>query len=373
MEQRPKILFVLHLPPPVHGAAMVGKYIHDSKLINERFECRYINLTTASSLEDIGKTSLSKLKAFVRLIRHVRKQVKEYKPQLVYITPNAKGGAFYKDFIVVEMLKHMGCRVVAHYHNKGVRTRQDKWLDNLLYKRYFMGIKVILLGKSLYKDVEKYVKWEDVYICPNGIPVSSSPLPEKKQNPIPRLLFLSNLLESKGVFVLLDALKILKDKGYSFICDFVGGETAEIDAARFDHEVEKRGLNELVVYQGRKYGEEKEEFLNRTDVFVFPTYYHNETFGLVNLEAMYHKVPVVATDEGGVPDVVVDGENGLISERKNPLSLANCIERLLNDESLRRKMGEDGYKKLLKSFTSNQFDSNFIEALSKACIAWGEN
>lgn len=224
MEQRPKILFVLHLPPPVHGVAMVRKYIHDSKLINEKFECRYINLTTASSLEDIGKLSLSKLKTFVRLVCHIRREVKAFRPQLVYITPNAKGGAFYKDFIVVEMLKMMGCRIVAHYHNKGVSTRQEQWLDNLLYKRFFKGIKVILLGKSLYKDVEKYVKWEDVYICPNGIPVNTAPLPEKTQNPIPRLLFLSNLLESKGVFVLLDALKILKDKGYAFVCDFIGGK-----------------------------------------------------------------------------------------------------------------------------------------------------
>ena len=46
-----KILFILHLPPPVHGASMMGKYLHDSKLINETFECKYINLTTAKSLQ----------------------------------------------------------------------------------------------------------------------------------------------------------------------------------------------------------------------------------------------------------------------------------------------------------------------------------
>lgn len=367
MEQKPKILFVLHLPPPVHGAAMMGKYIHDSKLINERFECRYVNLTTASSLEDIGKMSLSKLNAFGRLVKNIRQQVKDFKPQLVYLTPNAKGGAFYKDFIVMELLKLMGGKVVAHYHNKGVSTRQDRWLDNLLYKRFFKGIKVILLGKSLYRDVEKYVKWEDVYICPNGIPVTAAPLPEKKENPIPRLLFLSNLIESKGVLVLLDALKILKDKSYMFICDFVGGETAEIDAKRFAHEVERRGLTEMAVYQGKKYGEEKDEFFNCADVFVFPTFYHNETFGLVNLEAMAHKIPIVATDEGGVPDVVVDGENGLISEKKNPQSLADCIEKLLTNVSLRKKMGENGYNKLFQSFTSEKFEINLVSILTNAC------
>lgn len=64
---------------------------------------------------------------------------------------------------------------------------------------------------------------------------------------MPHLRFLSNLLVSKGVFVLLDAYKILNDKGYSFVCEFVGGNAAEIDAARFDEEVKKRGLNEVAI------------------------------------------------------------------------------------------------------------------------------
>lgn len=365
MEQRPKILFVLHLPPPVHGAAMVGKYIHNSKLINEKFECRYVNLTTASSLEDIGRVSLSKLKAFVRLVRHIRQEVKTFRPQLVYITPNAKGGAFYKDFIVVEMLKMMGCRVVAHYHNKGVNTRQDRWLDNLLYKRFFKGIKVILLGRSLYKDVEKYVKWEDVYICPNGIPVTSTLLPEKKANPIPRLLFLSNLLESKGVFVLLDALRILKDKGYSFVCDFVGGETAEIDAHRFEEEVRKRGLDRACLYHGKKYGKEKDEAYQQADIFVFPTYYHNECFPLVLLEAMQHRLPCISTNEGAVMDIVDDGVTGYVVGAWNADHLAAKIEVLLNDNQQRMDMGENGYRKYQEQFTLDVFEKRMSEVLEQ--------
>ena len=364
MEQRPKILFVLHLPPPVHGAAMVGKYIHDSKLVNEKFECRYINLTTASSLEDIGRVSLSKLKAFVRLVRHIRREVKTFRPQLVYITPNAKDGAFYKDFIVVEMLKMMGCRVVAHYHNKGVSSRQDRWLDNLLYKRFFKGIKVILLGKSLYKDVEKYVRWEDVFICPNGIPETSMSLPEKKANPIPRLLFLSNLLESKGVFVLLDALRILKDKGYSFVCDFVGGETAEIDAHRFEEEVLKRGLNEIALYHGRKGGEEKDAAIEACDVFVLPT--QNDCFPLVLLEAMSHGKPVVTTPIGAIPDIVDDGKNGIIDKKGTAVTFSDCIKHLFDNKQLIAEYGENGKRKYLMKFTDSQFEKSFYDVIKSA-------
>lgn len=362
-----RILLILHLPPPVHGAAMVGKFIHDSKTINDQFMCRYINLSTASSLEDIGKVSLGKFKIFVGLLRNIRFQVKAFHPDIVYVTPNAKGGAFYKDFLVVQQLKRMGCKVVAHYHNKGVSTRQNRWVDNLLYRRFFKGIKVILLGKSLYGDVEKYVRWEDVYFCPNGIPENVRYKKEdvKVENKVTRLLFLSNLIESKGIFVLLDALKILKDKGYSYICYFVGGETKEIDAARFDREVELRGLNEIAIYKGRKYGEEKERVFGDADIFVFPTYYDNECFPLVLLEAMQHRLPIVTTNEGAINDIVEDGVNGFLVDRRDPFSLADKIEVLLNDKAKRQKMGDDGARMFNNRFSLDIFEKRMCEVLKQ--------
>lgn len=362
---RSTVLFIMHMPPPVHGAAMMGKYIHDSKVINEAFDCHYINLTTAKDLQDIGKGGLKKMWKFLRLLKTICKEVKRLRPQLVYVTPNAKGGAFYKDFVVVQMLKRLGCKVVVHYHNKGVATRQDRWFDDNLYKRFFKDIKVILLADALYQDVKKYVNRADVFICPNGIPETLDKEPvAKRENTVPHILFLSNLLISKGVLVLLDACKILKDKGYSFVCDFVGGETAEIDAMRFKKEVETRGLNELVIYKGKKYGKEKSEMLKKADIFAFPTYYHNETFGLVNLEAMEYKLPVVSTNEGGISDVVKNGENGLIAEKKDVLSLTEHLATLLGDEQLRIKMGEDGYLKFKNQFTLSAFEKNFTDVLT---------
>ena len=361
---KPTILFILHLPPPVHGAAMVGKYIHDSRVINEAFDCHYINLTTARDLADIGRVGVRKIRQFVTLLRQIRREVRRLRPQLVYVTPNACGGAFYKDFVVVQMLKRMGCRVVVHYHNKGVLTRQERWLDDKLYRRFFNGLKVILLAEALYADVKKYVKRDDVYICPNGIPetLQTEPVAER-HNKIPNLLFLSILLESKGVLVLLDACRILKDKGYNFVCDFVGGETAEIDVRRFAREVEERGLDSMTVYHGRKYGDEKRDFFENADVFVFPTYYHNETFGLVNLEAMEFKLPVISTDEGGIPDVIKDGENGLICRKQDARSLSDSIACLLDNKELRVKMGENGYKKFKKQFTLQAFEDNMRRIL----------
>ena len=139
--------------------------------------------------------------------------MKAKRPDLVYFTANATGMAFYRDWLVVQMLKAWGCRIVVHYHNKGVRTRQHRWLDNMLYRKFFKGLKVILLAESLYQDVAKYVDRKDVLICPNGIPFDKGYEPAtRRHNAVPPILFLSNLIESKGVLVLLDALKILKEE-----------------------------------------------------------------------------------------------------------------------------------------------------------------
>ena len=110
------------------------------------------------------------------------------------------------------------------------------------------------------------------------------------------LLFLSNLIESKGVYVLLDACKVLKERGLSFVCDFVGGETKEISAEVFREAVATRGLEDYVTYHGPQYGEDKHRFFMNADVFVFPTYYYNECFPLVLLEATQWRLPLVSSD-----------------------------------------------------------------------------
>ena len=127
------ILFIIHMPPPVHGASMMGKYIHDSKIINKEFNCHYFNLTLARSLNDIGKGGIRKLFDFIKQLVYIKKEIKGFKPDLCYVTPNSKGGAFYKEFCIIIMLKLMKQNIVVHYHNKGVAKHQDNHIDNLLY------------------------------------------------------------------------------------------------------------------------------------------------------------------------------------------------------------------------------------------------
>ncbi|MFR3276815.1 glycosyltransferase family 4 protein [Phocaeicola plebeius] len=358
---KPTILFILHMPPPVHGASMMGKYIHDSQVVNETFDCHYINLTTAKNLADIGKVGLRKLIQFVQLLSRIRKEVKKLKPQLVYVTPNACGGAFYKDFVVVQLLKAMGCKVVAHYHNKGVATRQNHKPDKWLYRQFFKGIQIILLAEPLYADMQRFVKREQVLFCPNGIPKSSPTNKAPQKGSLPHIFFLSNLLIDKGVLTLLDACKQLKEQGYMFQCDFVGGETADMNAECFKRECEQRGIADCVTYHGRKYGEEKLTFFQQADIFVLPTF--NECFPLVLLEAMEQGLPCVSSAIGGTPEIVDEGKTGFLVPCRKVQPLAERIRLLLKDETLRKQLGKAGRAKFEREYTLPRFEENIKRCL----------
>ena len=86
-KNKPKVLFIMHMPPPVHGAAMMGQYVHDSKLISESFECRYINETLSNSIDEVGKSGLHKLARLYKHVLNIYKTIKQYRPNLIYITP----------------------------------------------------------------------------------------------------------------------------------------------------------------------------------------------------------------------------------------------------------------------------------------------
>ncbi len=231
----------------------------------------------------------------------------------------------------------------------------------------------MLLSEHLYYDVSKYVKHDDILICPNGIPPTINYEPSShKNNSIVRLLFLSNLIVSKGVLVLLDSLQILNNKGYSFVCDFVGGETDEINSVIFENELKVRNLEDKVFYHGRKYGNDKKIFFENADIFVFPTFYSNETFGLVNVEAMEYKLPIITTNIGGIPDVVIDGFNGLVLDASSgPVSvdsLVDCISKLIDNPELRIYLGNNGYHLFLEKFTLRAFERTFVNSIMSIIV-----
>lgn len=361
MGKKNKLIFIVPLPPPIHGSTVMCQYIKDSKLINEQFDCDYVNLSVSRNMEEVHSFKWVKIWRLINAFFDVFIKLLIHRYSLCYVAL-AFHKSLLKDAPFVLLCKLFRRRVVIHLHGKGASEDAKKSLYRWILKRTFNNSKVVLLSWLLYPDLEQLIKKENVSICPNGIPFVESGY-TTKNNIVPRLLFLSNLIVSKGVFVLLDALKILSDKGYVFVCDFVGGETSEIDTERFEEEIIKRHLKDKIFYHGRKYGEEKEFFFENSDIFVFPT--NEDCFPLVLLEAMSHHLPIVTTDEGAIPDEVINGENGLIGKQKNPYSIAECIEKLICDGDMRKKMGENGYQKLRKNFTIEAYESNINTILKK--------
>ena len=122
----------------------------------------------------------------------------------------------------------------------------------------------------------------------------------------------------------------------------------------------------MVNYWGRRYGGEKELFWKDADIFVFPTYYHNECFPLVILEAMEQGLPVISTNEGGIPDIIDNGNSGYTVEKNNPMDLASAIELLIKDLELCISMGKAGRKLFEENFTEEVFEKKMKECLNDA-------
>lgn len=356
-----KILFILHLPPPTHGSSLVGSFIKDSVLINTTFNTKFINLNTSKSIDEIGKSGLRKWVLYLNILFKVLNQLINNKPEMVYIAMTAQGIAFYKDMIIAFLAKLFNCQLVIHFHNKGVSLRQNKSIDNFLYKRVFSKSKVILLSKHLYSDVEKYVKEDNVYYCPNGIPDSSSKKSKiSTDNSLVKLLFLSNLIKSKGVFELLKALKILRNKKIKFKCNFVGG-IGDISSEKFYKKVKNYELQDCVFYLGKKFNQDKFDIFHSSDIFILPSY--SECFPLVLLEASQFGLPIVSTNEGAIPEIINDGVNGFLVPKRDVKSLADKLLILINDENLRVKLGNEAYNKYKKEYTLSKFENNMCSIL----------
>lgn len=367
--KKKEVLFILHLPPPVHGAAVVNNYIKTSRLINENYNTDYVSLATNTVLAETGKGSLKKFFKFISILWKVFRKLISKKYDLCYMTLTASGPAFYKDIIVVALLKLFGQRIIYHFHNKGVAAAKDKGINNSLYRFAFNNTKSLLLSKYLYPDIKDFVKEENVYYCPCGVPESNAAeLIYSKSIRAGRklsILYLSNMMIEKGVYVLLEACAILKKRNLPFTCNFVGGWT-DITPDEFNNYVEEHHLQNSVFAHGPKYGDDKVKFFQNADVFVFPTYYHYEAFPLVNLEAMQYSLPVISTTEAGIPDEIIDGETGFLIPRKDALMLADKLQFFIGSPEAGVYMGELGRQRFKSKFTLNHFEENISKIVSKA-------
>lgn len=181
-----------------------------------------------------------------------------------------------------------------------------------------------------------------------------------------RLLFVGVLNESKGTLIFLDAVQSLLNQGFAVRADMVG----EIENSTVRAEIERRiadpRLKQAVTFHGRLIGDAKWGRFQAADIFVFPTYFESESFGLVLTEAMQFGLPIVSTKWRGVQSVVVEGETGFLVPIKNSEAVAEKIRLLVEDPELAARMGAAGRQRYEEHYTLERFWERKEDAILKS-------
>ncbi len=159
------------------------------------------------------------------------------------------------------------------------------------------------------------------------------------------LLFVGRIEPLKGIDTLLEAIAILRAKQVYMCLSVIGGEPTEspevisAEMARLQDICEQHGLNDLVTFLGKRGQDTLPYYYSAAEAVIVPSYY--ESFGMVALEAMACGTPVVASEIGGLAFLVQDGVTGYTFPVDDAQALADRLQTLLQDQELRRRMGEE--------------------------------
>lgn len=168
---------------------------------------------------------------------------------------------------------------------------------------------------------------------------------------LPIVLSVGRLVEKKGFDTLLRACAILRDQGIRFRC-YIYGDGEKRGA--LEEMVRGLGLQGIVELPGAILQDDLVEIYRQAEVFALPCQVleNGDRDGLPNVlvEAMAMEVPVVSTDVSGVPELVEHGVNGFLVPPRAPQELAERIRTLLEDPALRRRMAQEGRRRVLSEF-----------------------
>lgn len=243
--------------------------------------------------------------------------------------------------------KRLGCPLVYHVHSpvgrdssRGVMNRLNTMMEKFSLRRVDRMICVSnsLAGymRELGHDSEK------LRVVSNGVAPMQSAQPRTASKGVWTIGTMALFRPRKGTEVLLDALKILKDKGTEVKLRAVGPfETPEYEAEILQ-QVDRLQIGDMIQWTGFQTDVNKQ--LDQMDVFVLPSLY-GEGLPMVVLEAMANAVPVVAADVEGIPEAVRDGIDGLIFEPAKAQDLAEKLDSLIGDGERLTKMSRSSLRR----------------------------
>jgi glycosyltransferase involved in cell wall biosynthesis len=181
-----------------------------------------------------------------------------------------------------------------------------------------------------------------------------------------RILFLSNMVPSKGYADVIKAVDQLQSRQpqIPLHLDLVGDWPDETGRDRLEDRLLEDGLTDHVTVHGRVVEREKvRTFFLNADAFVLPTYYPNEAQPFSIIEAMNAGTPIIATPHASIPEYVTDDHNGYLVSQRAPSEIAQAIERLCDREEWTRK-AHAARKTYEECFSPESVRDQLFEALS---------
>lgn len=367
-----RLILVGPLPPPYYGQSVSFKMLVEGAA-ERGYTCDIVNIAQGSRTADsIGQATFQRaleyagvLPSYVRAILQAR--------TTVYITIAQSRHGFIRDFVMIWLARSRGHEVVAHLKGGNYGrffAGQPRWLQGLIKVTLRKCKHILVLGEGLRAmfDFDPVVL-SRVEIVPNGLPTAldgrNSPkeLPRSRGEPV-NVLYLSNLVESKGYLDVLEAInELVNERGIDTIrCHFAGAFLANPADDRtvrgpahaeemFRERVATYGLHNHVVMHGVVTGAAKQELLDRAHFFVLPTNYNNEGQPVSIIEAIAAGNVVIATNYRAIPDMVIDNHTGFLVPYGAPNKIADAIEQCISNPAKYTAMSANALELFRRKFT----------------------
>jgi rhamnosyl/mannosyltransferase len=275
------------------------------------------------------------------------------------------------------LLANRDIPVVAHFHSDVVRPLPPvlRSVYGRFLHAFYRRVNCIVVPSPSHIEISNFVpKYRHkCRVVPYGIPLERFELDETSRKKadelrdgLPTVLFVGRLVHYKGVEFLIRAMENVKAR-----LRIVGTGPVEDSLRNLAHE---KGLADRVEFLGQVSDRDLIAHYHACDVFALPSITNQEMFGLVQLEAMACRKPVISTNlPTGVPWVNQHGQTGYTVSPGNSEELAQSIQLLLSNRGLREDMGEAGRVRVEQHFTSAKMAEAMLqvyrETLSASCRA----
>jgi glycosyltransferase involved in cell wall biosynthesis len=357
MKSKKKVLLIGPLPKPIHGMSICNELIVKDRSF---LKIGFIDTANKSFSEDLGKLRFQKI---ISAIKPYFKIYKIFKADIVYLTPGQTFYGVLKNAPFLLLSKILKKESVIHIHGNFLKTQYDQLegLKKIVFKKTLeLASKGIVLSESLIPNLTPFLQKEHIFVLYNFVEqmlldVSEKEIINKDISEL-KIIFLSNLMTEKGIFDLLEALKILDSKKIKFEANIAGN---------IDVKIKSKVLNIIHKLPNTKYvgvvrGDEKKKLLMQANVFVFPTFYKMEGQPISILESMATGNIVFTTKHAGIPDVFSE-KNGFYIEKRSPNDIANKLQKLNNELLNYKKIMLYNHNYVKKNFTPFKF----LQRLSK--------